>query len=764
MAQLKAVGIDLGTSNSAVAWTDASGRTAMIRNIEGDLLTPSVVLFDDEEVVVGKEARNAVAVKPDRVAQWVKRDMGSPVYSRPIRGEYLPPEVIQACVLRKLKADILYSLGPDFGVVITVPAYFDEPRRQATVNAGEMAGLNVLDIVNEPTAAALAFGETLGYLSPDGTGAKAAMAVMVYDLGGGTFDATMLQLAPGDIRTLATDGDVQLGGHDWDLRLLDLVAESFKQFYGLDPRSDPAGLNRLYNSIVEAKHALSARSRATIRVEQGEVSGEIQVTREQFEEITADLLDRTAYTTRQLLAASKLSWSDVQRVLLVGGSTRMPMVSRMLLRLTQLDPAKTVNPDEAVARGAAIYANHLLAAKQAGPQPVSFQVTNVNAHSLGVQGIEPQTLRKTNVVLIPRNSSLPARFTERFVTKSDNQQTIVVQVLEGESSLPAECTAIGRAVIRDLPPGLPRGWPVDVTFEYGANGRLSVEAVVSGTQNWTSLQIERNTGLSSEHLQGWQQAVDSTVGFGAFTPMLNDPARPQAVAATGGTDQSGARGTDSQSVLQAGGNASAPPQAVASLMSHAASGRWETVVRPDASGPEGPQPSAMPTSGWPSATTAARGSDYQSAARGSDNQSALPSGGNALPQPQPTLGTTETAAWPNAAAGQPDRGSQPPPLGSIPAMGDFAGVSPFAKEPGRLFRSKAIKIAALVLAVAFLLVVGCLVVRHFLPRARKPVSFRGHRSELADLWVGTARHNLLCSAGQCPRYSLRDHRPPTTEN
>ena len=404
----------------------------MIRNIEGDLLTPSVVLFDDAEIVVGKEAKNAVAVKPDRVAQWVKRDMGSPVYSRPIRGEYLPPEVIQACVLRKLKADILYALGPDFGVVITVPAYFDEPRRQATVNAGEMAGLNVLDIVNEPTAAALAFGETLGYLTPDRTGAKTAMAVMVYDLGGGTFDATMLQLAPGDIRTLATDGDVQLGGHDWDLRLLNLVAESFKQFYGVDPRDDPPGLNRLYNSVVEAKHALSARSRVTIRVEQGQVSGEIQVTREQFEEITADLLDRTAYTTRQLLEASKLSWSDVQRVLLVGGSTRMPMVQRMLLHLTQFDPAKTVNPDEAVARGAAIYAGHLLAAQEGGGHGASFQVTNVNAHSLGVQGIEPQTLRKTNVVLIPRNSPLPARFTERFVTKSDSQRSIVVQVLEGE--------------------------------------------------------------------------------------------------------------------------------------------------------------------------------------------------------------------------------------------------------------------------------------------------------------------------------------------
>jgi molecular chaperone DnaK len=723
MAQLKAVGIDLGTSNSAAAWTDASGRSAMIRNIEGDLLTPSVVLFDDAEIVVGKEAKNAVAVKPDRVAQWVKRDMGSPVYSRPIRGEHLPPEVIQACVLRKLKADILYALGPDFGVVITVPAYFDEPRRQATVNAGEMAGLNVLDIVNEPTAAALAFGETLGYLAPDRTGAKTAMAVMVYDLGGGTFDATMLALAPGDIRTLATDGDVQLGGHDWDLRLLNLVAESFKQFYGVDPRDDPPGLNRLYNSVVEAKHALSARSRVTIRVEQGQVSGEIQVTREQFEEITADLVDRTAYTTRQLLAASKLSWGDVQRVLLVGGSTRMPMVQRMLLQLTQLDPAKTVNPDEAVARGAAIYAGHLLAAREGGGHGASFQVTNVNAHSLGVQGIEPQTLRKTNVVLIPRNSPLPARFTERFVTKSDSQRSIVVQVLEGESSLPAECTAIGRAVIRDLPPGLPQGSPVDVTFEYGANGRLSVEAVVSGTQNWTSLEIERNTGLSGEHLQGWQQAVASTAGFGAFGPMLNDPVRPQAVAAARGTvGQSG--GTDRQSVLPSGGNTPTPPPAVASLLSHAASGRWETVVRPDPPVPAGPQPPTLPTSGWPSAT-AASPAGYQRV-----SQQANPGA-----QPAWSPGLTELQPLAPAATPAVSLRAEPLPLESTPAVDDVLevelidepekGDSPFLPRAetgafsfflrGWFSRGKAVKIAGLVLAVAVALVVGYLVVRHFLP-------------------------------------------------
>ena len=325
MPHERPVGIDLGTTFSAVAYVDESGRTAIVRNAEGDLLTPSVVLFDDDEVVVGKEARTATTVHPDLVAEWVKRDMGLPYYTRPIRGHKFPPEVIQGCILRKLKTDAVRTLGELDRVVITVPAYFDEPRRKATADAGEMAGLKVLDIVNEPTAAALAFGETLGYLTPDAA-PKEEMTVLVYDLGGGTFDVTLLRLAPGNIQTFATDGDVQLGGHDWDMRLVDHVADRFKRLHKRDPRQDPVGMNRLLDAAIEAKHALSARGRTTIRVEWAGQVIEVPVTREQFEEMTADLLERTSYTTRQLLAAAGREWKDVTRLLLVGGSTRMPMV------------------------------------------------------------------------------------------------------------------------------------------------------------------------------------------------------------------------------------------------------------------------------------------------------------------------------------------------------------------------------------------------------------------------------------------------------
>ena len=258
---------------------------------------------------------------------------------------------------------------------------------------------------------------------------------------------------------------------------------------------------------------------------------EIAVTREQFEEMSADLLERTAYTSRQLLGVAGLEWKDVQRVLLVGGSTRMPMVPRMLQGLSGIQPDRSVNPDEAVARGAALYASHLLAARSARGPRSTFQVTNVNAHSLGVEGIETDTLRKKNVVLIPRNTPLPARHTERFATKSEGQRSIVIKVLEGESSQPGDCIAIGRTVVRDLPTGLPKGWPVEVTFEYGANGRLAVEALVPGTQHQARLELVRETGLSNEGLVALEAAGGR--GGGIQHVRIGGPRRSQCAAPRG---------------------------------------------------------------------------------------------------------------------------------------------------------------------------------------------------------------------------------------
>lgn len=645
MAKSKPIGIDLGTTNSSVAWVDHTGRTAMVPNSEGDILTPSAVLFDDTEVVVGKEARSAAVVHPEKVAECVKRDMGQPVYSRPIRGQYLPPEVIQACVLRKLKSDVVHILGPDTAVVITVPAYFDELRRKATADAGEMAGLSVLDIVNEPTAAALSFGEAAGFLTPSGA-PKEELTVMVYDLGGGTFDVTLLKLATRDIRTIATDGDVQLGGHDFDLRLLDHVAETYKAQYGADPRETPAGFNRLLASCVEAKHTLSARTKAKVRVDHGGRASEIEVTREKFEELTGDLLERTSYTCRQLLAAAKMSWPQVHRVLLVGGSTRMPMVSRMLQQLSGLQPDHTVNPDEAVARGAALYASYVLSKRPDGGGRPSFEVTNVNAHSLGVEGIDPDTLRKTNVILIPRNTPLPARFTEKFVTKSEGQRSIVVQVLEGESSLPSECTPIGRTVIRDLPGGLPKGWPVEVTFEYATNGRLAVHAVVPGTHREVQLALERDTGMTLEGIARWRQTMAGAPGFDAFEALLAD------VLHLGPAP---------------GGQAPAP----------APHGGWDSGPAAGGGLAAGPSPLSAPTPlSAPSPLSAP----------------APLSGPMPLSAPSPPGGSPGMASSPGLASGpyQPAAVAGPAPAAPAGASGGYAqGSIPLAPQPGAAYGQSA---------------------------------------------------------------------------
>ncbi|HUY87551.1 MAG TPA: Hsp70 family protein [Pirellulales bacterium] len=521
MSRTRAVGIDLGTTYSAVAWVEDSGKTVMIPNSEGDVLTPSLVLFEDNEVLVGKEAKKLGVMKPNRFAECVKRDMGAPVYSRPISGEYMPPEVIQAWILKKLKADIYKAVGPDMRVVITVPAFFDEQRRKATADAGAMAALPVLDVVNEPTAAALAFGEELGYLSPTGT-VREPLTVLVYDLGGGTFDVTLLAMRPGDLRTLATDGDVQLGGRDWDMRLADMAAEVFIQEHREDPRQNPASLQRLLTEVEDAKRTLSARQNATIRVDHTGNSTSVKVSREQFEQITADLLERTAYTTRQLLATAGLTWEQVDRVLLVGGSTRMPMVGRMLEQLSGIKPDQRVHPDEAVARGAAIFAGYLLATQPDSLKPPAFQVTDVNSHSLGIEGIDSRTMRKRNVIVIPRNTPLPAKVKERFVTKAAGQRSIVVQVLEGESAIPSECTEIGRTVVKDLPPGLPVGWPIEIDYEYGTNGRLKVKAQVPGTHREVQLELERESAMSDERMARWKQVISGDAGFDAFTSLIAD--------------------------------------------------------------------------------------------------------------------------------------------------------------------------------------------------------------------------------------------------
>ena len=499
-----AIGIDLGTTFSALARIDEQGRPVTVVNAEGDRLTPSVVLFDGDDIVVGKEAWKAISTEAHHVAECSKRDVGCQVYHKVFEGKQYAPEVIEALILNKLRTDAEKKIGPIDRAVITVPAYFDEVCRKATQDAGYMAGLEVLDIINEPTAAAVAFGFQQGYLNPEGS-SLAPQNILVYDLGGGTFDVTVMQIRGTEFIALATDGDIRLGGYDWDHRLVDLVAETFIRQYHTDPREDPVSAGKLWRECEDAKRTLSARQKTAVACDYRGTAARIEVNRLQFEEATQDLLDRTRFTTVQTLQAAGLDWKDLNRVLLVGGSTRMPMVRGMLHQLSDKEPDNSVAADEAVAHGAVLHAS-LILARQAGLPP-SFKIQNVNSHSLGVIGIEPETKRLRNGIIIPRNTPLPVTAKRAFKTTKAGQRSIHVEIVEGESPSAEDCTPIGHCSVRHLPSDLPVNYPVDVLFHYQPNGRLKVHVTLPNTDHEVATEIVRENSLGKEHLDGWRQYI-----------------------------------------------------------------------------------------------------------------------------------------------------------------------------------------------------------------------------------------------------------------
>jgi molecular chaperone DnaK len=503
-AKTPAVGIDLGTTYSAVAYIDDMGRPVTLVNAEGDLVTPSVVLFEGHQAIVGKEALKALATEAEHVAQCAKRELGERTFRKPLQGALYPPEALQALVLNKVRQDAARQIGDFRKVVITVPAYFDEVRRKATQDAGYMAGFEVLDIINEPTAAAIAHGFLKGFLNRKGE-SNEPRKLLVYDLGGGTFDVTVMEIRGNEFLALATDGDVQLGGHDWDLRLVDYVAAEFQKSCALDPREEPNTAGRLWRECEDAKRTLSARSKVSVSCDYKGQATRVEITREKFEELTQDLLNRTEFTTRQTLQAAGLTWKDIDQVLLVGGSTRMPMVANMLRRLSGQEPDASVSVDEAVAHGAALHAGILLA-EEAGQRP-PLTIRNVNSHSLGVVAIDSRTSRKRNAILIPRNTPLPVTAKRVFRTQKPSQKSILVQIVEGESASPDDCSQIGRCVARDLPAELPAQTPIEVRFAYQDNGRLSVHVFVAGTRRILRHEITRDNTMSQDQLDAWRLFV-----------------------------------------------------------------------------------------------------------------------------------------------------------------------------------------------------------------------------------------------------------------
>jgi molecular chaperone DnaK len=507
----KLVGIDLGTTFSAIASLDDHGLPVTLPNRDGDMLTPSaVLLLDDQTAVVGQAALDVALEQPDRVATLIKRRMGHPSYGRPVAGREFRPETLSAIILRKLIQDAELRIGPISRAVITVPAYFDDTRRKATKDAGRIAGLEVLDILDEPTAAALAYS-----LQPPQSGSRnelptlpnAERTVLVYDLGGGTFDVTLVRLSQQHFQTLAIEGDVRLGGKDWDDRIVNHVAALFQKQSGVDPRSDPQTLVNLGSAAERAKRTLSKLPQTTLTCQHAGQVLTVPISRADFESMTRDLLVRTRLTTQQLLRQAKLTWEQVDRILLVGGSTHMPMTRQMLQDLSGKEPDHSLAVSEVVARGAALHAGIVAAHDfgedlflEEGARDVLAGVVeiNVNAHSLGIE--VKHGSERINDILIPKNTQLPTAASRVYCTVIENQQRVRVKVLQGEAHQADACISIGECWIEGLPPNLPKSSPVQVRCGVGSNGLIDVMALDMTSGKMARTEIHRSSGLSDEEL------------------------------------------------------------------------------------------------------------------------------------------------------------------------------------------------------------------------------------------------------------------------
>jgi len=491
----KAVGIDLGTTNSVIAVVEG-GEVTVIPNSEGSRLTPSVVAFTKTgERLVGAPAKRQAIINPDRTVISVKRKMGTSEVI-PIGDRTYKPEEISAMILQKLKADAEAYLGePVTEAVITVPAYFNDAQRTATKNAGEIAGLKVLRIINEPTAAALAYG----------LDKKKEERVLVFDLGGGTFDVSLLEIGTTEdggsvLEVLATSGDTHLGGDDWDQRIVDYVAEEFKRETGIDVRKDRQALQRLREAAEKAKIELSTVTQTNINLPfisstpDGPVHLDITLTRAKFEDITRDLVERCKGPFERALADAKLKPSDIDEIVLVGGSTRMPMIQELVRQLSGgKEPNKTVNPDEVVAVGAAIQASVL--ASEGGSKGTNILLLDVTPLSLGIE-----TLGGVMTKLIERNTTIPTRKSQIFTTAEDGQTSVHVKVYQGEREIAAANKFLGDFQLTGIPPA-PRGVPqIEVTFDIDANGILSVSARDLGTGREQKITITGSSNLTREEI------------------------------------------------------------------------------------------------------------------------------------------------------------------------------------------------------------------------------------------------------------------------
>ena len=482
----KIIGIDLGTTNSAVSVMEG-GDAIIIPNIEGNRTTPSVVAFTkDGERLVGETAKRQAITNPDRTIQSIKREMGHD-YTVDIDGKKYTPQEISAMILQKLKSDAESYLGETItDAVITVPAYFTDAQRQATKDAGRIAGLNVKRIVNEPTAAALAYGEDKS---------KGSETVMVYDLGGGTFDVSILELSDGVFEVHATRGNNRLGGDDFDQRVIDYIAEEFKKEHGVDLRADKMSLQRLKEAAEKAKKELSSTMSTNINLpfitanQSGPLHLNMDLTRAKFEELISDLVKKTEGPVLDAMKDAGLTKDQIDKVLLVGGSTRVPAVQECIKRLVGKEPQKDINPDECVSLGAAIQGGVL------SGDVKDLLLLDVTPLSLGIETMGNITTR-----LIERNTTIPTKKSQIFTTAADNQTSVDIHVLQGERQMAQDNITLGRFQLDGIAPAR-RGVPqIEVTFDIDANGIVNVTAKDLGTGKEQHITITSSTNMTDEEI------------------------------------------------------------------------------------------------------------------------------------------------------------------------------------------------------------------------------------------------------------------------
>lgn len=484
------IGIDLGTTNSAVAHLDENGVPSIIPNREGERVTPSVILFEDGVPIVGSTAKSMSISDASSTVQFVKRQMGNPSYKfLTEEGTQFTPEELSALILKRLKVDAEEMLDTKITqAVITVPAYFDDAQRKSTQDAGKIAGLEVLRVINEPTAAALAYG----LANPE-----QEQNVLVYDLGGGTFDVTIIKIEKDSIVVKATDGDRNLGGFDFDNKIFEFVEQQFESQTGIDLYDDLNAVQDLREKAEACKKTLTTRKKATIVLNSQGHNVKVEITKEDFEQMISPLVNRTTLVMRSVLAESQLEWSDIDKVLLVGGSTRIPLISEAIEKLTGIEPSKDVNPDEVVAIGAAYQAEILRAENtktELPPQIAKTKIIDVNSHSLGM--ITYNGNMAENSIVLVRNTPIPAMSSRTFYTASDNQTHLNLQVTEGEDTDAEYVKIIGTSLLEFKKP-LMKGYPIQFNFSYDANGVVFITANDGENNEYLGeLAIERKSNLS----------------------------------------------------------------------------------------------------------------------------------------------------------------------------------------------------------------------------------------------------------------------------